>query len=286
MPYFGSWPVWINLYIESCKYNPNIDWLFFTDCDEPANKANNVHYRHLSFSDYNKQASTKLGINFDPKSPYKVCDLRVAYGILHEEEISNYDYFGFGDIDLIYGNIRQFYTDEVLTHNIITTDNRRVTGHLTLIKNTTLMKNAFRQINNWQALLESNEHQHLDEAAFSKVFKPHKNLPQWLQSFLSLFNPYQRSLYFKDQYTTPAFKDIRGRPWHDKSYNYPLKWYWNKGKLTNNQDGTREFIYFHFMYWKKETKWLQQNASFLDPAFPVIDHYCIDDRGFKFNKNE
>ena len=25
MPYFGKWPVWMDLYIESCKWNPSIN---------------------------------------------------------------------------------------------------------------------------------------------------------------------------------------------------------------------------------------------------------------------
>jgi hypothetical protein len=42
----------MNLYIESCKCNPDVRWRFFTDCGEPENKAPNVDYVHLSFADY------------------------------------------------------------------------------------------------------------------------------------------------------------------------------------------------------------------------------------------
>ncbi len=281
MPYFGSWPVWINLYIESCKYNPDIEWLFFTDCGEPENKAQNVNYRHMSFAEYRELASQKLGINFSAPEPYKICDLRPAYGLVHEEDIKGFDYFGFGDIDLIYGDIRKFYNDDVLNYNIISTDNRRVTGHLTLLKNNELMRNSFRKIKNWRSLLESPQHQHLDEAAFSKVFNPHKNFPLWLRKFFALFNPCQRSIFFKDQYTTPGFKGMEGRKWHDKSYNYPLKWFWDRGKITNDMDGDREFIYFHFMYWKKEPNWLSHNTN-SEQAFPVHDSFAIDSAGFEF----
>jgi hypothetical protein len=282
MPYFGCWPAWINLYIESCKYNSDIDWLFYTDCEEPENKAENVKYKHLSFDQYKQFVAHKLNINFSTPSPYKICDLKPTYGFIHENDIQGYDYFGFGDIDLIYGNIRKFYTDKVLKHNIITTDNRRVSGHLTLIRNTELMRNAFRKIKNWELLLESPNHQHMDEAAFSKIFKPHKNSPLWLQKIFLLFSPYQQSIYFKDQYTTPGFKGMHGRPWHDNTFNYPSKWFWDKGILTNNQDADREFIYFHFMYWKKESGWLQHNKSFKPYYFPAHDKFSIDKQGFEF----
>ena len=48
MPYFGRWPEWINLFIESCRWNPDVRWRFYTDCGEPENKADNVDYVHLS----------------------------------------------------------------------------------------------------------------------------------------------------------------------------------------------------------------------------------------------
>lgn len=32
MPYFGRWPEWINLFVESCKGNPGVRWRFYTDC--------------------------------------------------------------------------------------------------------------------------------------------------------------------------------------------------------------------------------------------------------------
>ena len=66
IPYFGQWPEWIDLYIESCKANSDIDWLFSTDCGEPANRAKNVRYIHTSFTDYKKMVSEKLNINFNP----------------------------------------------------------------------------------------------------------------------------------------------------------------------------------------------------------------------------
>ena len=50
--YFGRWPEWIDLFVESCKWNPSVRWLLYTDCGEPENKADNVDYVHLSFDDY------------------------------------------------------------------------------------------------------------------------------------------------------------------------------------------------------------------------------------------
>ncbi|WP_371417607.1 DUF6625 family protein [Anabaena sp. UHCC 0187] len=29
--YFGQWPVWFPAFLESCRYNSSVNWLFFTD---------------------------------------------------------------------------------------------------------------------------------------------------------------------------------------------------------------------------------------------------------------
>lgn len=35
IPYFGKWLEWIGFYLESCRHNPDIHWLFYTDCEKP-----------------------------------------------------------------------------------------------------------------------------------------------------------------------------------------------------------------------------------------------------------
>jgi len=33
--YFGQRPPWIDFFVESCKWNPDVRWRFYTDCGEP-----------------------------------------------------------------------------------------------------------------------------------------------------------------------------------------------------------------------------------------------------------
>jgi hypothetical protein len=32
--------------------------------------------------------------------------------------------------------------------------------------------------------------------------------------------------------------------------NYPQRWFWRQGRVTNDRDGNREFLLLHFMRWK------------------------------------
>ena len=77
-PYFGRWPAWINFFIESCKWNPEVRWRLYTDCGKPENSADNVDVVHVSFDSYKKAVSRRLEIEFDPIDPYKLCDLKPA----------------------------------------------------------------------------------------------------------------------------------------------------------------------------------------------------------------
>lgn len=52
---------------------------------------------------------------------YKLCDFKPTYGLIFSEYIAKYDFWGMGDIDVIYGNIRDFITEDVLNNNDIIT---------------------------------------------------------------------------------------------------------------------------------------------------------------------
>ena len=266
IPYFGQWPEWFELYIESCKKNPQMNWLFYTDCGEPVNQSPNVRYIHLSFEEYKCLVSDRLAINFNPSSPYKLCDLKPALGFIHESDIKDYDFFAVGDVDIIYGQIRNFITDELLQkYDVIGTHNRRLSGHLAIFRNTDRYRQAFRKIPNWQKLMEMDEHIGLDESKFSKLFVRHKNHPVWLSKVWSYSSRYQRRVLYKEQFSTVLSPIM----WIDGSSEHPQQWFWKDGHLTNDRDN-REFMYLHFMNWKSN-RWLPKNLRDTPAAWTSLD---------------
>ena len=155
IPYFGQWPEWMDLFVESCKWNQSVHWRIYTDCPEPENKADNVDYVHLSFEDYKALVCERLGIAFDPPTPYKLCDLRPSLAYIHEQDVDGFPFFGYGDIDVVYGNIRLFYTDDVLARsNVLSTHPERLSGHFAVLRNTPVFRCAFERIPNYRKLLE------------------------------------------------------------------------------------------------------------------------------------
>jgi len=170
-PYFGRWPAWINFFIESCKWNPEVRWRLYTDCGKPENSADNVDVVHVSFDSYKKAVSRRLEIEFDPIDPYKLCDLKPALGFVHEKEISEFSFFGFGDLDVIYGGISRFYSEARLKGiDVASTHPERLSGHFAIFRNTIANRHAFENIPDYREKLKMQSAAGLDEGEFTRVF--------------------------------------------------------------------------------------------------------------------
>lgn len=248
IPYFGKWPFWMAVFLESCRYNDTIDWLFYTDCGVPESCPSNVKVRQISFGDYCEKVSTSLKVNFRPESHYKLCDLKPMLGYVHADEIDGYDFWGFGDIDLVYSDLREYFSSfRLRKKDLFSTHQRRVSGHLCLIRNTDEMCTAFMKVKNWQVLLLHREHVAFDEKAFGKIFLRHKNSPLLFRWIAKKLDPWLDRAEFQEAYTTPNAKV----KWLDGTNDYPKKWYWKAGRVSNDRSCGHQSPYFHFMVWKK-----------------------------------
>lgn len=128
-PHFGKLPPQYKMWRASALYNADIDFLFFTDCDvEPAK---NIIVHKMSFADFRQIVQKKFDFPIVLDRPYKICDYRPAFAYILSEYTKGYDYWGWGDLDVVYGNIRHFVTDEVLSHYKMISG----FGHFTLYRN-------------------------------------------------------------------------------------------------------------------------------------------------------
>lgn len=278
MPFFGRWPYWMPLFLTSCRFNPTIEWLFYTDCGPLPNLPPNVELRHMSFDEYCRLVSERLELDFQPSGPYKLCDIRPAYGLIHRDDLGGVDFWGWGDVDVIYGQLREYYDPVRLArHDLYSTHSRRVSGHLCLVRNTERMRQAFRHIPDWQALFAEPAHRAVDEKAFSKLFIRHKNFPGPLYRLAGQLNPWRRRSEFIEAYSTP-----HGRiPWIDGSYNFPRRWYWDRGQLTSDRDRRHALPYLHFAVWKKD-EWTRQSEPNpnLIATLASEERWTVDQQGF------
>lgn len=132
LPYFGEFNNYFHLFLNSCKYNPNYDWLVITDSNQEFDYPANVHIKKMRFVDFRELVSLKFGFTPCLAKPYKLCDYKPMYGFLFEEEISDYKYWGHCDCDLIFGNLEALLSP-ILEKGF---DKLFAAGHLTIYKNT------------------------------------------------------------------------------------------------------------------------------------------------------
>lgn len=127
-PYFGKLPTHFGMWKASAICNSTIDFMLFTDADIESER--NIIVKKMQFCDFQKKTQDAFGFPIVLDRPYKLCEYKQAYGYILKDYIKDYDYWGFGDLDLVYGDIRAFITDEVLSYNFILG-----WGHLTLLRN-------------------------------------------------------------------------------------------------------------------------------------------------------
>ena len=139
-PYFGAFPDYFNLTLKSIEYNKTIDWLIITDIKEKYDYPDNVKVINMSFTELRKKVQSCFDFKIYLGKPYKLCDYKCAYGLIFEEYIKNYDFWGHCDLDCIYGDLRKFLPENILKEN----ERIYCLGHMSLYKNNDKVNNIFK----------------------------------------------------------------------------------------------------------------------------------------------
>ncbi len=276
IPWMGRWPAWMALYLESARANPTIDFVLITDQAAPEDMPPNVRIAAYTMADYRDHVARRLRIRPRWTAPYKLCDIRPALADIHPELIEGYDYWGYGDIDVIYGDMRAFLDDQVLSHDVVSAASTHVSGHFCLIRNIPRANRAYRRALHWRFMLESDAHKSFDERIFSLLYQgPEARRKQGVHRFLV---PAIGGGLLREQFST-ALPNCR---WIDGSRDFPETWYWNSGQLTANNAGDRAFMYLHFSHWSSK-RWAGGDRAVWDAADPLVDVHGDRPTSFKIS---
>ena len=256
VPYFGSFPKWFDLYLYSCSKQHNIDFIFFTDCKIPQDVYNNTFFIPITFDEYCAYISEKLNVVFKPESPYKLCDVKPFYGVIHETIINQYTYWGFADIDLVYGLLDMVINKENLEkYDVITTHTNRVAGHFTIVRSRSKFTRICLRIPNWEEKLICQDHLSVDEDDWVLLIFPKVKWLRRLYKFIyqPLHIPmkycYEGVLnrIYCNRISRISFREYRTTPipTGGQTWTYDL----SKGEMKN-PDGC-QIPYLHFLFFKK-----------------------------------
>lgn len=154
VPYFGSFPSYFQLFLNSCKNNKHFCWLVYTDDKTEYSYPGNVIVHYTTFEELRNAFKMKLGEDIVLERPYKLCDYRPAYGMVFEDVLKGYDYWGHCDTDLLFGNLEELLLP-IMAKNY---DKIFAAGHLTLYRNQYENNRVFRRPYRGELLFQECSH--------------------------------------------------------------------------------------------------------------------------------
>lgn len=261
--YFGKFKPSVKLFLESCSRNGDIDWFFFTDNLYPDGvvKKCNIHWLKTTLEDVRLLAIQKLGFEFKLDRAYKLCDLKPFYGLIFSDYIKNYEYWGYGDTDIICGRISKFLT--IANYRVF--DKINWMGHLSFIRNTDEI-NSLSLIDvegtvNARDVLNNDRNVGFDEHDFNrKLLAKGKNIYTGLWAAdVDIFYSRMRCVDMKMIHKLLGIKEIDFAPKNYKKQLFALvdgaiyRYYIDKGNIKKD-----EFAYIHF---RKETPIMFEDLS-------------------------
>ena len=91
-PHFGTLPPQYQMWRESALRNPDIDFVFFTDCH--VESAPNITVHQMRFDDFRQILAKAFDFPILLDRPYKICDYRPAFAYaLKASSRSGYEAF-------------------------------------------------------------------------------------------------------------------------------------------------------------------------------------------------
>lgn len=142
--YFGTWPNYFQHWLDSCKTNTDVTFILVTDIPTESYRVPlNIIFEKKSFAEVQEKIRSKFSnLEVSIEKPYKLCCFKAAYGYIFDDLFQDYDYWGFFDIDTIWGNIVSFIPENKDNH----LTKIFPCGHLSFIRNDEENRKPFEAI--------------------------------------------------------------------------------------------------------------------------------------------
>lgn len=269
--YFGKLPDYFQLFLNSCKTNPSFDWIIFSDDDSIYDYPDNVHFVKMGFLECKKLIQSKFDFQITLHKPQKLCDYKCAYGVIFEEYLQEYDWWGHCDLDQLFGDLNQFITRDILEEY----DKLFSLGHLTLYRNSFDNNRVFMRemdgVSRYKEVFTIERGCAFDEWLPNNVndIFLKSDLPIMLDNIGADINPYKTSfqnVYFDIQNRCYRASHIKNSIF-EMSDGHIYQVY-----LENSSIKKREFPYVHLQ--KRYMKDIRKNKNSVN--FFIVPNYFID----------
>lgn len=273
-PYFGELPENIMYTIKSMEYNANLDWFIFTDNNNFSNKKEaNINFINISFEELKKIVYDKVGTTL--RSIYKLCDYKVLYGKIFEDYIINYDFWGYCDLDMVFGDVQKFIDENDLLNNY---DKIFDLGHFSIIKNEKNINEIYMKFYEYREILNSKYIYVLDES-----YKNHISINELLEK--DNYKVYRNRECIAD--IKYQFKNFYTKNSKKSKFQY-IKFEHGKLYLKDliNMKYNKEIVYAHFQKRKFSNYEIQKNIKcfYITPK-GFISYYPCKNAFYRLNRH-
>lgn len=269
-PYFGKLPNYFPLVLESMKKNKNITFLMLIDDKTEYDWSDNIKVIYTSFKNVQNLIQSKFEFPVSIKRPYKLCDYKPAYGYIFSEYIKEYDFWGHIDLDVIWGDLEKYITEDILEkYEFIYRE-----GALRLYKNDPKINHLFEKdgsIFKYKEVFKNEESYGFDEALAIQRIAERNNIAIYENdNVVADINAFTTSLQIR-RVAQKRWKDEAGIFRSIKNYKYQL-FKWENGKIfryymENETIKKDEFMYIHLlkrkMKYSPDRKVTGKNESFI-----------------------
>ncbi|MCE7592520.1 DUF6625 family protein [Vibrio fluvialis] len=263
VPYYGELPKYFKHWLKTCEENQQLDWLIVSDDKNEYIKDSlpkNVRYLNLNIEVLQERVNKIIGFDFRYFTPYRLCDCRPFFGMMFKEQTSKYEFWGWSDIDLLYGDLSTFINQARLNEF----DKIYNKGHLSIVKNSQLVNSMILE------LISDN---------------------QVKQIFLSKYSEGFDERYFNDAFLKKGLKimdekeciDISPRFYEFRNLNDNNKMVavnYNNGKIIDSEG--KEYPYIHFQKRNFRYNSTECSSYFISPI--GFTNYIFKDNAFSLTK--
>jgi len=252
---FGKPHEWTQKYFENIKRLGQYGWYWkiFTP-NKFENVPSNVEIIPMTIEEFNTLIEKKVGVNpmnfiTEKGVPDKaVSDFYVATGVIFEDYLKGYDFWGITNWDVVFGRLDNYLPDEMLSElDVFSDDVGIINGVFSLFRNIPKVNNLFREIPGIENMLTEHKLFGIDEYyLIDPLKKAAKN------EALTYIHPQYYHLHSYDRLAhhvpVPQLEmQPDGSLWEKFWDVAPPIGYINfpKGYIA------KEIMYFHFSYTKK-----------------------------------
>ncbi len=252
----GRLPVWMPLFLQSVAANPCIDFFLVGDhC--PEGLPDNARFVKLSLSEIESRAQRWIHPDVRVPHAYKLCDYKPAYALLFPEIVAGYDFWGYSDVDLVFGSLRNVVCAEVLHDcDMYFADAHMVMAHFTLMRNDPQVNRVILDIPQSVERLADYEYKSVDETLLERYLQGSRKYRVKFAQQLS-----------QSQLTITAEGRMMGQTSGVQGHAHEFFVIDGRCFVRGAGCAAQEVLYLHFMGLKRSYHWRRYDPARSYPEF-------------------